>query len=303
MVKTILITGATGLIGKHLVNAFSKRGDEIIILTQNISNSQKQFPNIKAVDWNDYLSLSSEKIDAIINLAGTNLGAKRWNDNFKKELCDSRIQSTKKIVELISRMELKPKVLINSSGVDYYGDTGDKDIDEDSPAADNFIAKLVSDWEAEAFNAKKYGVRVVSLRTGFVIAKDSKAFARMIKPYKFFVGGPIGRGNQYLSWIDIDDLTEIYLFCLDNNIEGAVNGASPNPVRNREFSKMIGKILHRPALFRVPEFALKIITGEVACLILDGRKALPKKLLSNGFKFEYENPYDSLRKNLSVTVS
>jgi uncharacterized protein (TIGR01777 family) len=302
MIKTILITGATGLIGKHLVNSLSSLGYEIIVLTQSISHAQKQLPQIKKANlWNENLSISSssEKIDAIINLAGTNLGKKRWTSQLKKEIYDSRIQTTKKIVDLIGKMRIKPNVLINTSGVDIYGDTGDKDIYEDSPVADNFIAKLVYDWESEALNAKIYGVRVVCLRTGFVISQDSKAFAKMIMPYKFFLGGSIGSGMQYLSWIDIEDLIGIYLFCMDNNVNGSVNATSPNPVRNKEFSKLVGRILHKPSLIRVPGFILKIIAGEAAGLILDGRKALPKKLLNEDYKFKYENLYDSLIKNLN----
>lgn len=299
MTKKILITGATGLIGKQIIDSLITGGDEIIVLTQNILYARKKIPKIKKFfSWNNYLSLSAEPIDAIINLAGTNLGDKRWTDNFKSEIYNSRIQSTNKIVRLIESMKTKPEVLINASGVDYYGDTGNKDINEDSPFADSFISHLVRDWEAEAMEAEKFNVRVVLLRTGFVNARQSKALQKMILPFKLFLGGYAGSGNQFISWIDIEDIAGIYLFCLNNYIRGPVNASSPNPVTMKDFSCYLGKILHRPCWLHIPGLLIKLLFGEASNLILDGRRALPEKLLQAGYKFKFENLFNSLNVNL-----
>jgi uncharacterized protein (TIGR01777 family) len=289
--KKILITGATGLIGKHIVNALHSRGDEVLILTTNSKSAKKTFPFLNQItEWKDILSLKNETLDGIIHLAGMNLGDKRWNEKVKEEIYNSRINTTRKIVELISVMALKPEVLLSASGVDYYGDKGNKDIYEDSPPADDFVGQLCQDWENEALKTEKFGVRTVVIRTGFVLAKDSKAVDKFAKPFKMFIGGPIGKGTQYMSWIHIDDLTGIYLFALDNlNVRGALNGTAPNPETMKIFCKNLAGALHRPSLFPVPAFAVKIIAGELAELILSGRKALPKKIIELGYKFKYEN--------------
>ncbi len=197
-------------------------------------------------------------------------------------------------------MRSKPEVLINASGVDYYGDTGDKHIGEDTQMADSFMGHLVNDWEAEALKAKEFGVRVACLRTGFVIARNSKAYKKLLLPYKYFLGGYAGSGKQYLSWIDIDDLIGIYKFCINNNsVSGSINASSPYPEIMKNFSKQIGKLLHRPAFFRVPAFVLKILFGEISELILTGRKALPVKLLQAGYSFKFEHAIDSLKKEIA----
>lgn len=293
----VLITGATGLIGSHLVKAFAAKGDEIIILTRNADSARKVFPGIKNfVEWQSPDLLKEIKLDVIINLAGMNLDEKRWNNKVKKQIYYSRVNSTKKLMELISSMAYKPEVLINASGVDIYGDTGEKDIFEDSPPADLFISKLVSDWENKALRAEEFGIRVVLMRTGFVIAKESPALKKMVLPFKLFAGGYAGNGKQYLSWIHIDDLVSIYRYVIDNKqIRGAVNASSPRPEKMKDFAKHIGKILHRPWFFPAPGFFMKILFGEVAEVIIAGRRALPKKLIDSGFKFNYENAVDAIK--------
>jgi len=296
----ILITGATGLIGGYLVKALTARRDEVFIVTRNSRSTGGVFPGVKNfIEWDNLDSLKSVKINAVINLAGMNLDEKRWNEKIKKQLYDSRINSTRKLVELMKIMIHKPEVLINASGVDYYGDTGDKDIYEDSPPADLFISQLVCDWEKEALKAEITGVRVVMLRTGFVTAKDSMAFKKMVLPFKLFAGGYAGGGKQYLSWIHIDDLVRVYEFILGNaQIRGAVNAVSPYPERMKDFAKYIGKTLRRPWFFPAPGFLLKILFGEIAIVLISGRKALPKKLQDAGFKFKYEKAVDAVRECL-----
>ncbi len=295
MNRTILITGATGFIGKHITSSLIAQGDSVIALTTNVKSAEKSLVGVKKiVDINNILSLKDEKISGIINLAGRNLADKRWNDNFKNEVYDSRIMTTRKVVELISKMSVKPEVLLSASGVDYYGDTGGSDIYENSPSENNFIGKLCKDWEAEAFKAEAYGTRVVTMRTGFVIGKDSKAVKKFTMPFRFFIGGPIGSGKQYIPWIHINDVVGIYLFALDNGeVKGAINVSAPNPETMKQFCKNMATEMHRPSIFPVPGFIVKIAAGEIAQVVLSGRKALPKKIMELGYKFKYENSSDA----------
>lgn len=298
--RTILITGATGLIGRHLVKKLSARGDKVIALSTKGAAAEKILPEAyKSVGWDDYLSLSNEKIYGIINLAGMNLAGKRWNWMVKKQMYDSRIVTTAMLVHLIYKMEIKPEVLVSASGVDYYGDTGDKNIYEDSPPGNGYASRLCVDWEKYAMNAEEYGLRVVALRTGVVIAGDAPGIKKMLLPFKLFVGGAPGNGKQYMSWIHIDDITDIYLFALENkNMRGAFNAAAPNPVTMKEFCRILGELIHRPSFMPVPAFALKILFGEVSELILSGRKALPDKLIKLGYKFQFTNVKEALAASL-----
>jgi len=295
MPKTILITGATGLIGNNIVDAILRRGDEYIALTHNIGSAKKKLKGAKRiVSLKDYLSIKDEKIDAVINLAGMSIGEKRWNEKVKKEIYDSRIETTRKITELISQMPAKPEVLVSASGVDYYGDRGAEDVYEDAPNADTFMGNLCRDWESEASKAEQYGVRVVRTRTGFVLAKNSEAVKRLTLPYRLFIGGPIGSGKQYMPWIHIDDLVGIYLYAIDNqNVKGAINATAPNPETMKEFGKNLAKVLHRPSFFPVPQFAVKIAVGEMAQVVLTGRRALPKKIMDLGYKFNFTHSIDA----------
>jgi len=297
MPKTILITGATGLIGPRIVLALLSRGDDVIIVTRDELSAKLKLPGVKKfVNWNNITSLKNELIHGVINLAGMNMGAKRWNNKIKKQLYYSRIHATRKIVEFINTMIRKPEVLVNASGVDYYGDTGDKDIYEDSAPGTSFAAKLTADWESEASRVEHYGVRVVFVRTGFVLSEDSPALKKMALPFKFFAGGYPGSGKQYFSWIHIDDLVGIYLLALDSPaIKGAVNASSPHPETMIDFCRYLGKAMHRPSLFRAPGFLLRILFGEMADLILLGRKALPKKLQESGYVFQLPTVFDALR--------
>ncbi len=296
----ILITGGTGFIGRHLVNTLAAGGNEIIVVTRNAESAKRIFPkSVDFVMWDNLDSVANRKFDCIINLAGKNLNEQRWNKKVKKQLYDSRINPTRRIVEFIKSASPAAGLLINASGVDYYGDTGDKDIHEDFPPADSFVSQLTKDWEAEALKARELGVRVVVLRTGFVIAKDSNAFKKMVLPFKIFAGGYAGGGNQYLSWIHIEDLLRVYRFVIDNKqIQGAVNACSPHPVRMKKFARCIGKTLHRPWFFPAPQFLLRILFGEVAVVLISGRKALPKKLQDSGFEFKYENAHSAVKDSL-----
>jgi uncharacterized protein (TIGR01777 family) len=296
--RTILITGATGLIGKHLVRKLNARGDVVLALSTRAASFRGQAADLslqKAVGWTDYLSLKDEKIFGIINLAGKNLAEDRWTEKVKQEIYDSRIGTTTKLNDLISKMEIKPEVLVSASGVDYYGDKGDFEVDEDSPPGETVAAKVCVAWEKEAMKAEQYGVRAVSIRTGLVLASDSPAINKMMLPFRLLVGGPPGGGKQWLSWIHIDDITNAYIFALENkNVRGPINGSSPNPVRMKEFCKVLGRAIHRPSYMPVPKFVLKLAFGEVSELVLVGRRAVPKKLMKAGFRFRLEKVEEAL---------
>lgn len=302
MNKTILITGATGLIGESLVHAITARGDEFIaVSTRPAAAARKLLGAKRIISLKELYLLKNEKIDAVINLAGANLGSKRWNKKTKKEFYDSRINTTGRLVDLISVMPHKPEVLVSASGVDFYGDRGDEDVYENSPPANSYLGRITNDWEAEARKAEQFGVRVVTVRTGFVLAKNSEAVKKLVKPFRFFAGGPIGSGKQFVSWIHIDDVTGIYLFAADNReVLGAINAAAPYPVTMKELAKKIGSILHRPSFFRVPGFVVKIIAGEMAEVVLTGRRALPKKILELGYHFRYEEVNTALKEVLEM---
>lgn len=290
------MTGATGLIGRHLVRKLGARGDVVIALStrRRVADLSLQ----KVVDWNDYLSLREEKIFGVINLAGKNLSEDRWTEKVKQEIYDSRIGTTAKLNDLISKMEIRPEVFVSASGVDYYGDKGEMELDENSSPGDTVTAKVCVDWEKETKKAEQYGVRAVSMRTGLVLASDSPAIKKMMLPFKLFVGGPPGGGKQWLSWIHIDDITDAYIFALENKyIRGPINGSSRNPVRMKEFCKILGKVIHRPSYIPVPKFALRLAFGEVSELVLSGRKAMPRKLIEAGFKFRF-NDVDSALRNI-----
>lgn len=295
MAKTILITGATGMIGGHLIRRISERGDKYIAVTTNPIAAEKKLKGAyKIVGANDVLSLKNEKIDAMINLAGANLGAKRWTDKAKREFYDSRMNVTNSLIGLIAKMETKPEVLISTSGVDFYGNTGSKDMYEGSPAAGSFLGRLTNDWEQAALKAETLGVRTVIFRTGFVMAPDSEAVKKLLMPVKLFVGGPLGSGKQYISWIHIDDLIAMYMFAIDNNnLRGIYNASAPYPQTNALFTRHAAKLLGRPAFMSVPSFVIKAVLGEMSTVVLDGRRAMPKKIMKAGFDFKFEHDKDA----------
>lgn len=296
MSKRIIITGGTGLIGKKIIPILLERGYGITIFTRNIETAKSKFKNsgIDFVKW-DYTDSIKDIIkyfdgcETIINLAGASIGDRRWNEEYKKIIYDSRILTTNKIVEAIAKCNEKPKTLINSSAIGFYGTTGEETLTEDSAGSDDYMADLCSNWEQEALNAEQYGIRVIRLRTGIVLDKNEGALKRFILPFKLFSGGYQGTGKQWISWIHIEDFINLILFTLENkNIEGAMNCTTQFPVTNKEFGKTLGKILRRPCYFRVPGFILKLAIGEFSEYILKGRKVIPEKALKNGFKFNYE---------------
>lgn len=299
--KKIIITGATGLIGRKLSHKLSEAGYQIIVFSRNASSAknilQKEFTYI---DWDYHKSdnwiESISSADAIVHLAGINLFSKRWNQKFKEEILASRKETTKVLVDAIKLSERKPEVFVSASGVGYYGDCGDKLLDENSPAGNDFLAEVCKVWESEAAEVQRAGVRRVSVRTGIVLSKEDGALKKMLLPFKLFIGGPLGNGKQWFPWIHIDDIVGIYCHAIENqNLSGAVNAASPNICTMKEFARTFGKVLHRPSLFPVPEFALKIAIGEAGKVVLMSQRVEVKKILDSGYRFKFEKLEEALR--------
>jgi uncharacterized protein (TIGR01777 family) len=293
----IFLTGATGLIGRRIVRRLHERGDYPVILTRRPGYARELFGgNAEVVEgdpmrsggWMDAVADS----DAVLHLAGENVFARRWNAEFKKLLRDSRVLSTQHVVEALRRRPLRPdgqaKVLVNASAIGYYGPHGDEELTEDSSAGSDFLAQLCVEWEQAAQAAESAGVRVAWVRVGIVLDKEGGALAKLLTPFRLGVGGPVGSGRQWMSWIHYADLVSIFLLALDNaQARRALNGTAPNPVTNYEFSKTLGRVLHRPAVVPMPALALRIALGEAANLVTTGQRVLPKRALELGHSFQY----------------
>jgi uncharacterized protein (TIGR01777 family) len=294
MNKKIIITGATGLIGSHLCMALTRRGDSVTVFSRNVESARRLLGNnFDYVNWdykkpNEWQN-SFDNHDAIIHLAGANLSSQRWTRKYKAIILESRVEGTKSLVEALKKLQTKIKVFISSSAVGYYGSRSDKILTEESESGSDFLARVCVKWEKEAQKADELGIRTAILRQGVVFSSDVGALKKFLLPFKFFVGGPLGTGNQWFPWIHINDLVAIYLFILDNSeILGAVNAVSSDTVRMNDFARTLGRVLNKPSIFKVPEFALRILVGEVTSSIVASQKVIPKKLIEYGFKYEFE---------------
>jgi uncharacterized protein (TIGR01777 family) len=284
----ILITGASGLIGKALQKEFAGKGYEVLTATRKTSGkpNEIEWDVEKGFAENDLTRL--ESLDAIIHLAGETIGG-RWTDEKKRKIMDSRVFGTRNIVETIEKLADKPKVLLNASATGIYGDRADDIMTEESSVGDTFLAEVAVNWEAEAVKAENFGVRVVLLRTGIVLAKDGGALAQMMTPFKFGLGGTIGSGKQWMSWISLEDEVRAILFALENeNVRGAINLVAPNPATNEQFTDTLGAVVHRPTFLPLPAFAVNLAFGEMGdALLLDSTRVVPKKMEEYGFKFNF----------------
>lgn len=306
----IAITGATGFVGTGLVSKLNNENYSLIILTRNLQKAQRlfpqsAFPNVEIISYQATQSgewqQSISGCDAVINLAGEAI-AERWTSEHKKAILESRKLGTQKIVEAISQAEHKPKVLINSSAIGYYGSSETETFSENSVSGKDFLAQVCQNWETEAEKVKDYNVRLVILRFGIVLGNGG-ALAKIIPPFQLFAGGPIGSGRQWFSWIDRDDLINLIIFALNQtNMAGIFNATAPNPVRMNELCQTLGNVLKRPSWLPVPDFALELLLGEAAQVVLEGQQVLPQATQSIGFDFQYPQLKNSLKKILSTTA-
>ena len=305
MSKRIIVAGGTGFIGKKLGMELTASGYELFILTRNKEQARKIFTNkITPLEWDGKTSAGWEKyLDgafAIINLAGENIGAGRWNKKRKENILQSRLQAGNAIVNAISKAKNKPRVLLQASGIGIYGNRHDEILDEASSIGSGFMPDLARQWEQSANKAEKMGTRLVYLRTGVVLGENADFIKRVLLPFRLFIGGHLGSGKQWISWIHLHDEVSAIKFLLErNDLKGAFNLAAPTPLTYKAFFKTLGKVLNRPSWFHVPGFLLKILLGEMAeGLILSGQRAIPKKLLEAGFEFRYPELEAALREIL-----
>lgn len=292
----VAIAGATGFVGSRLVEVLQQQGHHVLVLTRHPDTARRLFPTrafsgLEIVQYTPTQSgawqQSISGCTGVVNLAGAPLADERWTPSRKQEILDSRQLGTRKIVEAIAQAESKPEVLINASAVGYYGTSETATFDDTSPAGNDFLAKVCQAWEAEAQNVKETGTRLVILRLGIVLGHGG-ALGKMLLPFKLFAGGPLGSGRQWFSWIHIDDLVNLIVQGLTRNeIQGIFNATAPNPVRMSQLCQDLGEVMGRPSWLPVPDFALELILGEAAQVVLQGQQVLPKRTLETGFNYQY----------------
>ena len=295
----VFVTGGTGLVGRRLIRALRKRGDDVVVLSRRSNAWEHVGPDCTIVQgdptgagpWQDRVG----ECDAVVNLAGAGIFDKRWTPEYRQTIRDSRVKSTTNVVDAMRKSGGPGKVLVNASAIGYYGPRGDEELDESSPPGNDFMAKVCQEWESAAREAEAAGVRVAMIRTGIVHDPAGGALKPLLVPFKLGVGGPIGMalnpkdwGKHYWSWIHYADLTGILLLALDHrDAAGPINGTAPNPVTNKEFAKAFGKALGRPAFSPTPAIALRLLLGGVAEVITTGQRVLPRKALALGYQFKF----------------
>lgn len=285
----ILITGASGLIGKALQRSFAGKGYEMLLASRSEAKDENHIQWNPDTGFADADLIRLEGLDAVVHLAGESISALRWSDEKKKAIRDSRVFGTRSMIETFDKLERKPGTFISGAAIGYYGDRGDEVMTESSPAGKTFLADISKEWEAESRRAEDLGIRTVLLRTGIVLSKDGGALATMVTPFKLGVGGVVGSGKQWMSWISLDDVVGIINFVLENeSVRGAINVTAPNPVTNEEFTKTLGSVLYRPTFLPLPEFAVHMVFGEMGdALLLDSTRVVPKRLLDAGYEFQF----------------
>jgi uncharacterized protein len=303
----VTITGATGLIGRGLVDALRKQGAEVTVLSRDPSRARERFaadggPPVQAFAW-DLLrepapaeALSGR--DAVVHLAGENV-AQRWSEQAKQAIRDSRVIGTRNLLAGLRAASNRPHTLIAGSAIGYYGARGEEPLDEEAPPGSDFLARVCVEWEAEAEKAAELAMRVVSVRTGVVLDSQGGALAKMLPPFRLGVGGPVAGGGQYVSWIHRDDEIGMIVAALkDERWSGPINATAPEPVTNRELSHALGRALHRPALLPVPGAALGLLYGEMAQIVTTGARVMPAKGLVLGYEFRHPRLDEALRSAL-----
>lgn len=286
----ILITGGTGFIGSYLRTTLLQEGHLLTIVSRNPKKYESETAqNQRFVSWKCNLAAEMDSVDVVINMAGASIFGRRWTDEVKDKIYYSRIESTEQLVNAIEQANNRPRLMISVSGADYYGNSGEQVLDESAEPGNSFLARVCRDWEKAAEPVTALGVRLATPRLGVVLEKDGGALEQMLLPFKLFVGGPIGSGEQYFPWIHMFDLCRGLTYPIeDNNLEGAYNLNAPNPVTMDEFASELAAQLHRPAFFRVPESMIKIVLGEAANPVITSKRMQPKKLQQHGFEFRFQ---------------
>jgi uncharacterized protein (TIGR01777 family) len=278
------------MVGTALISALEAQGQDIVRLVRPTTHRKKQNEHGREVLWDPgatMLDARAEAADAIIHLAGANIGESRWTPARKNLLRDSRVAATHHLVDLLAKLRRPPRVFVAASAIGFYGDRGGELLTESSAPGNDFLAGLTRDWEAQSMRAIEFGARVVILRFGIILSKHGGALPRMALPFRFGVGGRIGTGQQWMSWIVLDDVVAVICHAAANDtLNGPVNAVSPQPVRNAEFTSALATVLHRPAVFPAPAFALRLALGEMADgLLLSSQRVQPEKLRRSGYQF------------------
>lgn len=301
-IQPVAISGASGLVGRALTASLQKQGNQVIALTRGEGNGYED-----SIRWDPTTGVINparlESVGAVVHLAGENIASGRWNAALKNRIRSSRIQGTRSLVQSLSRIEHRPHTLVSASATGFYGNRGDRLLDESSSAGEGFLADVCRDWEAEAMEAEKLGIRVVCVRVGVVLTPHGGALARMLLPFRLGAGGVVGSGKQYWSWIGLNDLTRVFAFCLENQtLRGPVNAVSPSAMTNHDFTKVLGQVLHRPTIFPLPGFMARLALGEMADeLLLSSTRVTPQKLQQSGFQFQQPSLQECLTYELQST--
>ncbi len=311
----ILVTGSSGLVGTALVSALARAGHTVCRLVRPQSAASTGEKEGFAVSWNPAtgeLGGAGVGADAVVNLAGASIADGRWTTQRKELLRSSRIDTTRALVVALAKMNARPSVLVSASAIGIYGDRGDETLTEESKPGTDFLAALAEEWEAEALKAEALGIRVVLARFGIILAREGGALPKMMLPFKFGAGGKLASGKQWMSWVMLEDVVAILRFAIENAsvrsagsvapFSGAINIVSPQPLQNAEFTRVLAKVLHRPALFPAPAFALRLALGEMAdALLLSSQRVLPNALEKSGYRFLHSDLSAAL-KNLIKTI-
>lgn len=289
----IVLAGGTGFIGTALRESLVRKGHEVVVLTRQSARENQPGVRTRYVYWNPsdeqgFWENEVNGVGAVINLAGEPIVGKRWTPEQKLKISESRTKATEALVKAVQNVRRRPYLLLNASAVGYYGPHETQELTEESPAGEDFLARTCRDWEAAALRAEDFGLRVVRLRTGIVLEKNGGALQKMLPPFQMGVGGPLGTGRQWMSWIHRDDLIGLIHFILEKKeIRGPVNGTAPAPVTMKEFAATLGRVLHRPGFWPVPEFVVKIPLGEMSEILLKGQRVIPKRALEAGYVFKF----------------
>ncbi|MEU8929702.1 TIGR01777 family oxidoreductase [Streptomyces sp. NPDC048409] len=290
----IAVAGASGLIGKALVDSLRADGHEVVRLVRRAADGPGEVCWDPEGQYVDTAGLAG--CDAVVNLAGAGIGDRRWTDAYKRRIRDSRVLGTAALAKAVAALDEPPRVFVSGSAMGYYGETGDQAVDEDAPAGDGFLPSLCVEWEEAAAPAREAGVRTVFVRTGLVVARGGGAWGRLFPLFKAGLGGRLGDGRQYWSFIALHDEVAAIRFLLDTDgLEGPFNLTAPEPLTNREITAAMARVLRRPALFPVPAAALQVALGEMAGDVLGSQRVVPKRLLESGFTFAFPGIEDAIR--------